>query len=104
MTTTYLIVLQQLWGNYDTGGDWHDGCDYVPHGEPSTDRAALVAATEAELGHDDFNILTLVGGLPSAFGWGMDDFGWDDDGVPHGGYDLDEIGRQCLPVVAKENQ
>lgn len=98
-TTTYLAVIQQLWGAYDLDGDWHDGVDYLPHSEPSTDRAALVAAAEADLGHDDFNVLTLVDGQPAAFGYGMDDFGPDDDGEPHGGYNLDEIGRRCLPAV-----
>lgn len=94
----YLIVVQQLWGGYDLDGDWHDGVDYLPHGVPSGDRAALIATTEAELGHDDFNVLTVVAGQPTAFGHGMDDFGPDEDGVPHGGYCLAEIARQALPA------
>ncbi len=97
MTTTYLIVRQQVWGGSDPDtGEWADGVDYLPHGEPATDRAALVAAAEVELGHDDFNVLTIVDGRPAAFGHNMADFGPDEDGNPHGGYDLAEIGYRCL--------
>lgn len=49
---------------------------------------------------DDFNIGTIVDGRLVAFGWGDWDFGdpshEDEDGLPHGGYDLLEIQRQAL--------
>lgn len=92
MTTTtrqYVAIQQQLWMN-ESG----HGVDYIRHGDPSTDRAALVAATVDELGHDDFNIATVEGGRLVAFGWDGDDFGPDEDGTPHGGHPLVEIARQ----------
>ena len=91
----YLVVRQQLWGHYHTDGTWHDGVDYVPHGDPSTDRAALFAAAVDELGHDDFNVATVVDGRVVAFGYDVEDFGPDEDGAPHNGHDLDEIAQAC---------
>lgn len=86
----YLVVVQQLWLN-ESG----HGVDYVPSGPLWQDRAALVAAALDDLGHDDFSVATVVDGRVVAFGWGMDDFGPDEDGAPHHGHDLDEIGRAC---------
>ncbi len=100
-TTTYLAVIQQIWGCEDRYGNFHSGVNYVPYGEPREDRAGLLADTEAALDHDDFNVLTLVDGKPAAFGYGMTDFGPEDDGEPHGGYDLGEIGRACGLAVAR---
>lgn len=95
MTAQYVVVVQQLWGRYDRDGMWHDGVEYTWTGGLATDRADLIARAEADLGHDDFNIATIVDGRIVAFGWGMDDFGADEDGAPFGGHDLVAITRAC---------
>jgi hypothetical protein len=95
MTTTYLAVIQQIWGHEDADGVWRSGVYYLPYGEPHMDRASLLIDTEYALDHDDFNVLTLVDGKPAGFGYGDKDFGPEDDGTPHGGYNLDEIARAC---------
>jgi hypothetical protein len=90
-----MVVIPQIWGRYDRDNVWHDGVEYTWTGAIGTDRAALINATVDDLGHDDFNIATVDDGRLVAFGHGMDDFGPDDDGVPHGGHDLVEISRAC---------
>ncbi len=101
MSTTYLAVIQQIWGREDHNGVLHSGVTFTPYGEPREDRAGLLSDTEAALDHDDFNVLTLVDGKPFAFGYGMTDFGPEEDGEPHGGYDLDEIAQACGLAVAR---
>lgn len=98
MTTTYLAAVQQIWGHYDSEGDWQDGVNYLPHGDPFADRAALVAVTTEELGHDDLNVATLVDARLVAFGWGGNDFGPDEDGAPHNGHDLNEVARASVAL------
>lgn len=95
MGTHYLIITQHLWLN-ETG----DGVNYATDGREFVNRETALRLATHELGHDDFNIATVVDGRLVAFGWGMNDFGPDEDGAPHGGHDLDEIARQIgLPAV-----
>lgn len=89
LATRYLIVCQKLWLN-DTGS----GVDYIADDRDFTDRRAAIRWATDEHGHDDFNIATVRDGRLVAFGSGMDDFGPDEDGQPHYGHDLAEIGRQ----------
>lgn len=86
----FLVVCQKAWLN-ESG----HGVDYMPSGPLGTDRAALVAAAFDDLGHDDFNVATVVDGRVVAFGGADRDFGPDEDGAPHYGHDLGEITRAC---------
>lgn len=88
--TTYQAVTQHLWLN-ESG----HGVDYTPEGEDWAVRQYVIDVAFRDLGHDDFNIATLHDGQLVAFGSGMDDFGPDEDGSPHGGHDLAEIAGQC---------
>ncbi len=99
MTTTYLAVIQQIWGHEDADGVWQSRVYYLPYREPRLASVSLMIDTEYALDHDDFNVLTLVDGKPFAFGYGDKDFGPEDDGTPHGGYDLDEIAQACRLTV-----
>ncbi|GAA2623709.1 hypothetical protein GCM10010399_63710 [Dactylosporangium fulvum] len=89
MTTMFVVVKQQIVGtpaDYEVVYD----CNGIEH----QDRAEAIRLGVEALDHDDFSIATVVGGRLVAFGFGMDDFGPDEDGAPHGGHDLDEIARQ----------
>lgn len=95
-TPQFLIVCQQLWLN-ESG----HGVDYMPSGPLGPFRSAVIAAAIDDLGHDDFNVATVVNGRVVAFGFDMVDFGPEEDGELHGGYDLDEITRACGLDVAR---
>lgn len=93
MTTEYVAVQQQIWGYEKPDGTFTHGTDFTAIGPPAADRRTCHAEAVAELGHDDFNIATLHDGRLVAFGYEDTDFGPDEDGAPHGGYDLAEIAQ-----------
>lgn len=95
MTTMYVVV-QQYVQCTESG---FEIC-YSADGIADEDRAVAVRTAVEVFGHDDFNIATVTDGRLVAFGWGMDDFGPDTDGAPHGGHDLAVIAEQIGLEVA----
>lgn len=86
--TEYIVVLQRAWMN-DSG----HGVNYSSDLARFPNRAAAIRHGFGSGESDDFNIATVKGGAIVAFGWMDKDFGDDEDGEPHGGYDLVEIAR-----------
>lgn len=68
--TTYLVVTQQLYGHPDD----HQTVYGTPPVPTFTTRDQANRAGTAHLGHDDFNIATLIDGRLAAFGHGDGDF------------------------------
>ncbi len=77
MTTTYLPVTCQIVGNLDNFEHSYSllGCEFSNRWDASSWGID-------ELGHDDFNIATLVDGELAAIGWGIDDFEPADSDLP----------------------
>ncbi len=84
----YIVVHQRVWMN----GSGH-GVNYSSSLWRYPSRKAALTAGWKEADSDDFNVGTVVDGKLVAFGWGDNDFGPDEAGDPHGGYDLAEIAQ-----------
>lgn len=88
---SFVVITQHVVGS---SGQW--STVYRSDGKTFADRTKAISHGWRVLDHDDFNIGTLVAGQLVAFGWGDKDFGTDEDGAPHGGYDLHDIQDQAL--------
>ena len=91
MTTvaTFVVITQHVVGS---SGQW--STVYRSDGKTFPSREKAIRHGWRVLDHDDFNIGTLSEGRLVAFGWGDKDFGPDEAGDPHGGYDLSDIQEQ----------
>lgn len=86
----YIVVNQRVEGNPDAG---FETCYYSDR-RRFAGRLTALKHGYRQNDSDDFNIATLDGNRIVAFGFDDKDFGPDEHGTPHGGYDLDEIAAQ----------
>lgn len=87
MTTTYTPVTCQLVGNLESYVAFHSDL-----GRTFVDRQQAITWAIDELGHDDSRIATLTDGRLTAIGWGLSDFGPDEEDLAeiagHLGYEV----------------
>lgn len=93
---TYIVIHQRVWM-----GEHGHGVSFSSDLDQFEDRVEALCHGWDQADSDDFNIGTLnATGSLVAFGFGDTDFGPDEYGDPHGGYDLAEIATE-LGITAE---